>query len=121
MVILLVSYSVCIQCATCAACVCVCVQWRTGSGGAMPNYIISVNVRRVIDTKPTAPAAHGPCQIRTKGTLTPSFIFVYVIIIHSCTFRLYYIHTLTQTLLLLLQRIQGAVYRRAVPPVCLVI
>lgn len=69
--------------------VCVCVQYRAGRGDAQLYNIISVNARRVIDTKPTAPAAHGPCQIRTKGTLTPSFISVYVIIIHSCTFRLY--------------------------------
>lgn len=68
---------------------CVCVQYRVGRGDAQLYSIISVNARRVIDTKPTAPAAHGPCQIRTKGTLTPSFISVYVIIIHSCTFRLY--------------------------------
>jgi len=71
--------------------VCVCaVAYRVGRGDAQLYNIISVNARRVIDTKPTAPAAHGPCQIRTKGTLTPSFISVYVIIIHSCTFRLYY-------------------------------
>lgn len=85
----------------------------------MPNYtiyIISVNARRVIDTKPTAPAARGPCQIRTKGTLTPSFIFVYVIIIHSCTFRLryIYIYIYTAAIAAVAAHIQGAVYHRAV-------
>jgi len=61
-------------CSRARACMCVCVlqQWRTGLGGVP----ISVEHSGVIDTKPTAPAAHGPCQIRTKGTLTPSFIFV---------------------------------------------
>lgn len=48
---------------------------------------VSVEHPGVIDTRPTAPAARGPCQIGTEGTLTPGFIFVRNNIVRGGTFR----------------------------------